>query len=586
MAESRGDAVVVVASETEVPATCGVWGTGGWLPPEQREALDWLTLSRLLGWSVTVTSRTRPGRHADLSSESRWIILACDPDDLGEESVAILTSRLSTEPILVVARAGAENGAFARLAGAARRPEQIAGRSLGWIGPGPSRSWCSGKALNASALVLSEGVSTWATLEGVPLIAARRVGRGLLATLGFHPSQARDTDGACTALLTHLLICGPDRPVAWLDLEGSLVLRMDDAGGAQSVFLGSWSHPKLGDAEWAAIGADLLRRRGRMSIGYVAGWVDDGDAARGTLQVAGHAPHRVPGKVYPSPLVRYQDLAGHAPGTLHDYEAEFRGIQALRAAGLGDVELHGYSHMHPDGAVWARALDRYAAEAWYRELGSAAEATIAARPPDEHPLALGIASLRRYFEVHPTTLICPGDQWTNQVLERALDLGLSLVSSYYLALRDGDRFCWSTHVCAPYLDDANPGWFHAGLPVVGYFHDRDPMLHGVEWMSRCLDRWQTAGAKKLLDFRELAAALGRRLCLEERYGELRLTVTGDGAPALVRPLTIAIRLPGVPLPSKLEVSLDDADLSLEVHPLGDGLGHVTLPCSTDGPTLR
>ncbi len=569
--------MLLVASETELSPTCRVWGTGGWLPPEEREALDWLTLGRLLGWSVGVTRWTKSGLEAGLPGGSRWVILACDPDCVGEELMALLASILAAEPILVIVRAGAAGTSLARLAGAARRPERVSGRSLRWLGPGPQRRWLCRKPLDASSLEASEATLTWANLEGAPLIVARSVGRGVVATLGFHPSRGRDADGMVTALLRHLLIWGAAAPVAWLDLEASLVLRMDDGGGAQNVHLRSWSYPKLGEAEWTAIGADLKRRNGRMSIGYIAGWVDDGDAGRGALEVAGRMPHRVPGQVYPSPLVKYQDRAGHGPGTLHDYEAEFRGIQALRAAGLGDVELHGYTHMHPDAASWAEAPDRYEAEAWYRELGRGVEATIAARPPNEHPLALGIAAFRRHFGARPTTLIAPGDQWTNDALERALDLGLHLVSSYYLALRDAERFCWTTHVCAPYLDEANPAWFDAGLPVVGYFHDRDVVLEGVGWISKCLDRWQAAGAQKLLDFRELAAVLGGRYHLDLRHGEPCLTVTRESGPPLVRPVSIGIRIRGEPAPPKLSMLLDGRTLVAKVDPVGDGLGRVTLP---------
>jgi hypothetical protein len=404
----------------------------------------------------------------------------------------------------------------------------------------------------------------------------------VVATLGFHPSRARDVDGAAIALLKHLLIWGSPAPVAWLDLEGSLVLRMDDPGGAQNVHSRGWSYPKLGEAEWAAIGAELSQRSARLSIGYVIGWVDDGEAARGILKVAGRVPRRVPGRVYPSPLVKYWDRAGHAPGTLHDYEAEFRGIQALRAAGLVDVELHGYTHMHPDSASWATAPDRYESKTWYRELGSAAGPVLAARPANRHPLALGIAGFGRYFAARPTTLICPGDEWTDDVLARALDLELQLVSSYYLALLDGDRFWWTTHVCAPYLDEPNASWFDAGLPVVGYFHDREPALEGVGWIGRWLDRWHDAGAKRLLDLRELAASVGRRLHLEERNGELRLTVTTTGAPALVRPLTVGIRLPERRIPARLSVLFEDGELSLNIHALGDSVGRIILPPSSEG----
>ena len=100
-------------------------------------------------------------------------------------------------------------------------------------------------------------------------------------------------------------------------------------------------------------------------------------------------------------------------------------------------------------------------------------------------------------------------------------------------------------------------------------------------MSRWLDRWQDAGAKKFMDFRELAAAIGRRLSLEERDGELLLRVESESAPALVRPLTIVIRIAEERLPSRVSVFLDDGELSLQVHPLGDGLGRVILPCASE-----
>jgi hypothetical protein len=141
MAEYERDLMLIVASEAELPPTDRVWGTGGWLPPEQREALDWLTLARLMGWGVHVSRRPQSGLDAGLSGGSCWIILACDPDSLGEELVALLATRLEAEALLIVARAGVHGGTFASLAGAARRPESIAGQALHWTGPGSERGW-------------------------------------------------------------------------------------------------------------------------------------------------------------------------------------------------------------------------------------------------------------------------------------------------------------------------------------------------------------------------------------------------------------------------------------------------------------
>ncbi len=571
--------MLLIAAERELARARRIWGSGGWVIPEEREALDWLALGRLLGWEVALASADRP---AGAFAGQRWIVAALDPDWLSEEVVAQLGALLRAEPVVLIARAGASDGALARLAGAARSGERFAGRELRWRGPGAPSQQRARVDVDCERLSLAPGTEVWAALEGAPIAVARASGRGRVVTLGFHPSGARDADGVFTALAKRLLVWGALGPVAWLDLAGALVLRMDDPGGAQNVHCASWCHPKLDEAAWGEIGASLRRHRARLSIAYVAGWMDDGDASRGALRVDGRAVARRPGAVHPSPAVRYQDRAGNAPGTLHDYASEFRGIQQLRAAGLAEVELHGYTHMHPDGAVWASAPDRYEAVAWYRELGATARAALAAAPPERHPLALGLAAFERWFATRPAALVCPGDQWTDEVVERALDLGFELVSSYYLGLRDGARLCWAQHVCAPYLDLADPAWFAGELPVVGYFHDRDVVLHGTDWIEAQLERWEAAGARRFLDLRELGAALRLRLrAVEDAATPLALHVDEAVPGALVRPVPIDLRVGAGALPSQLRVWMGGRELSLEVDPIAPGVGRVLLqgsPC--------
>jgi hypothetical protein len=571
--------MLIVSSNSELLERNRIWGTGGWLSPEKREALDWLTFSRFMGWSGTVVYRKKFFLEKKILKNIRWVVIACHPDSLEKGIVTYLAERINTEPLFVLARAGRNGNIFARLAGVSKNSEKISGRFLSWIGPGKKRCWRCRKTFYAEKLSLLKEVTIWATLEGNPVIAGRRIGKGMIATLGFHPSEARDADGSATALLKHLLIWGSPAPVAWLDLEGTFILRMDDPGSAESVYNRHYSFPKLGEEEWADINEELKKRNARISIGYVAGWVDDGDRERGVLKVHGKVPNRITGQVYPSKLVKYEMFRDHDRVIVSDYESEFRGIQSLRTKGLGDVELHGYTHIHPNTALWARALDRYEARCWYRELGRGAAPTIATQQPCDHPLSLGIAAFRQYFQVQPTTLICPGDEWTNEVLEHALKLKLQLVSSYYLALRHKERFCWSQHVCAPYLNQPDSAWFDSGLPVVGYFHDYDLAIKGVGWMSKWLNRWQSAGVKRFLDFRELAAAVRRKYSLEEHSSIFRMKIRGKSAPRLVRPLKVMIKVSDGKMPSHVSVSIDKNDLLLKVHPLDYSMGYVILPAS-------
>jgi hypothetical protein len=545
--------VEVVAGTAELKPYGTVWGTGGWLSPNRREALDWATFARMLGWGVQVSTQR-------LSSSSRWIIIARPPDDIGEDMVCQLSSRLASERILVVARAPRPGGALQRLACVGSSPSTLVGSTLEWVGPGAGGRWICRRPFTTCGLSLSEPASVWATLDGTPIIAARRLGCGVIATLAFHPSEARDQHGAATALLRNLLIRGTGDPVAWLDFEGTLVLRMDDPGGAQNIYSKSWYYPKLRETTWQEIGSDLKKREGRLSIGYVAGWVDDGDVERGSLKIDSKPVDRIPGAVHPSPLVTYQESSGMT----HDYTAEFRGIQALRAAGLAEVELHGYTHIHPDRSAWLRAPDRYESVAWYRELG------IPYTGP--HPVESGLAAFQKWFHQRPSTLICPGDQWTDAVLERAMELGFELVSSYYLGIRDSCRLLWVNHVCAPYLDTPDASWFDAGLPVVGYFHDRELALEGSAWMSACLDAWQGAGANRFVDLRELAASLSLRISLKK--DPQRLVVTTQTPFELVKPVVLGLYAPGMTAAARNLVTVEAARLSLDVQVDSNGFGRI------------
>src|SRR5688572_17551768 len=101
MNDNSCNLTLLLTSEDELPAGRSVWGTGGWLPPEQREALDWLTLARCLGWDVTILRPATPDLTQALSSSSR-VVISGDPDQLSEETVARLTSWLSQKACLLV----------------------------------------------------------------------------------------------------------------------------------------------------------------------------------------------------------------------------------------------------------------------------------------------------------------------------------------------------------------------------------------------------------------------------------------------------------------------------------------------------
>jgi hypothetical protein len=45
-------------------------------------------------------------------------------------------------------------------------------------------------------------------------------------------------------------------------------------------------------------------------------------------------------------------------------------------------------------------------------------------------------------------------------------------------------------------------------------HDRDLVVNGVGWLEEWMDAWVQAGARRLIDFRQLATLLGTPVAVE------------------------------------------------------------------------
>jgi hypothetical protein len=300
---------------------------------------------------------------------------------------------------------------------------------------------------------------------------------------------------------------------------------MDDPGSAQSVHHEKYSQVKLGRDEWNQVGKILAKHKARLSIGYVSGWVDDGNPDRGSLTVNGKAVVREPGRIYASPEVRYEKRDGDNTKT-YDYQDEYQGIQTLRNADLVEVELHGHTHIHPDRKKWLKASDRYSSSRWYREFNKEAVGFLQTLSPEKHPLFKGLRAFRSIFGISPSTLICPGEEFTEEVLEKALAQGLNMVSSYYQCIRIDQRLCWAQHVCAPYLDKPDVAWLDSELPVIGYFHDFDLTKNGMKWFDKNLCDWEMAGIKHFITLKDMTDVLQSNFQIEIDGTKEQITMQG------------------------------------------------------------
>lgn len=570
--------VFIITNDRQLPADEAIWGTGGWTAPTEREALDWLVLVRLLGWAVTPVYLDEVEECIQSLIPGDTLILACDPAEVGQDTAILLENALRRLRISLVYRVS--NCATHVMTSPFQQSRQKAfqGQRLVWVNESGGRDWNCENELHACALGVTIEDRVLASLDGAPVVVQRSFGAGRSVALGFHPSVAADQAAAAIALLFRLLTDNPYASNVWLDWSRTMILRMDDPGGAQNVYSKNWCYQKLSLAAWREIGSVLAHRQARLSIGYVSGWVDDGNSETGALSIDGKAATRRAGEIYASPRVHYSDLAGNAPGTENDYGEEYEGIQELRSAGIADVELHGFTHICADINAWLTASDRYSNRSWFRDFNEASRPYLKSIGVEQHPLRLALDTIDAYFHTRPTCLICPGDQWNNDVLKTALALQLKLVSSYYLAIRHSNRFAWSTHICVPYLNEPAERWFVSGMPVVGYFHDYEPAKFGIQWVASCLDAWSAAGARRFIDFREASAALGAQFRLENSDGRLTLHFSQEAeANSWPRPLPMKIRIDRGSLPDTVLLKTSREQHRIQVQRETEREGRILVP---------
>ena len=132
-----------------------------------------------------------------------------------------------------------------------------------------------------------------------------------------------------------------------------IVLTMDDLGNAQNSWLEHWHYPALSQDQIRRYLIEPLQaHHAVLSINTVPGFVDDEKR-----------------RIVPTWQQQFTD----GFGTRQDYVSTKKGLDEGIAAGVFEIESHGWTHMQPDlssepGPWWGTPLDGERAEmGWYRE---------------------------------------------------------------------------------------------------------------------------------------------------------------------------------------------------------------------------
>lgn len=254
------------------------------------------------------------------------------------------------------------------------------------------------------------------------------------------------------------------------DLRGVLVPRLDDPGAAAKRYLRSWQHDDVSPRAWNALW-DALDGFGTASVFCCPGWVE---------------------------------LDGRVLASRDASPDEWKALDDGVERGVAELECHGFTHLHPDTRRWANAPDRHDNVGWFRELHSPID--------DVEPSVAAQEQILRAWQdaCGPgTALVAPGEAWGVNTIAAARRRGFELLSSWGLCRLQLDVPTWTHHINAPYLDEPPAEQFAEGLPVVGYWHDRDMAVHGPAWAPEWLGAWRDAGATRAWSFARLARAYAK-----------------------------------------------------------------------------
>jgi hypothetical protein len=257
------------------------------------------------------------------------------------------------------------------------------------------------------------------------------------------------------------------------DYAHRILLMCDDWGAADKSFLSYWRYQTVTEELMREnVIPALAARKAVVSANVVTGFVD-------------RKTHRV--------ISPWGQKFTDAYGVLQDYTSTQRALKAAVAAGVLEIESHGWTHMQPDldstpGPWWTADLDGEAsAGGWYEEFGDTRRGSEAPAIAQLFILKRSLDYLREDFGARPLSVIIGGGAWSksyaNHSARVAAQAGFGLFDI-------NERYFYLDHDVALDMAGISSGKTHAydrelrldqwpphpDGPMVIVFHDRDISL--------------------------------------------------------------------------------------------------------------
>lgn len=259
------------------------------------------------------------------------------------------------------------------------------------------------------------------------------------------------------------------------DYAHRVILELDDWGTADKGFLSYWRYLEPNEEAIRQYLIEPLEHH----HGVVSAMVDTGYVDRQSKRIV-------------SPWTqRFTDLYG-----LHqDYASTRKGLQEAVAAGVLDIESHGWTHMEPDlesspGAWWTADLaGEGSVDGWYSEFQDRRRDKDVPAVAQLYHMKRSLMEIQQDFGLQPLELKPGGDAWSksrfNNTAALAARVGFGLfhgdTSTYYLdheLVLDMANVVLDADTGYDQLPALHPErWpYHPDGPVILGFHDRDISL--------------------------------------------------------------------------------------------------------------
>jgi len=310
-------------------------------------------------------------------------------------------------------------------------------------------------------------------------------------------------------------------------MDNAMVLRMDDPGTSQRIYVKGYDTKILGQEEWQKIINILKRYQAHVSVMYIPLWVDDACQDKGTLSLKGQeVTNRLRGGTYYSKDVVYTKNNGSNESIVYDYTTEFAALKAGLESGWLDIESHGLTHLDTRTEAWLTAEDRYTNWCWWHEFRHVLDNRDCTTVEQQYVLRNSVRLIEDFFSISPSAVTPSGHEQSVNSEQIAHDCGFKLFSSEYTSVKKNNLVVRNDKLQSVFLASVvpDPAYSHAGYPIIGVFHDNEIATLGTSWLEQTLNDWAKIGYDRFITLRELAGYLCASIAACSMHDSLSITI--------------------------------------------------------------